>query len=553
MDKDKRIEAVLAISFAALITFPLLYILRFLDNNTLVSWKWAFSSSSLSGIYTAIIIGLMIAFLASRISIHKYYIPVLLFLSFAAVLPLWAEPEMILDTSRYFVQAKFLEIYGIKYFLAEWGKDINAWTDMPLVPFIYGLIFRYIGESRTWIQLFNTSIFTLTVLVTFLLGKELWDRDAGFSAAISLLGIPYLLIQVPLMLVDTITMFLVTLSIFMYVKALKNGGALMIGSASASVVLALLSKYSVLLMLPVLPIITFVYRKNPPKKIYLRSGMVMVPAVFLFAIIFFLNSDVFLGQINILSTYQWPALGRWQEDFVSTFLFQSNPFLLVFALAGGYLAIRNRDRKFLIPIWFFIFIIIFQVKRIRYIIPLFPLFTLMTARGLKVLESEQVRRYAELSIVTLSLVVLYGGFSPFLNNTSMENLKLAGRYLDSMPGAAIEVYTLPQAKSAGNTDITVPILDLYTGKSLLFRQRVDALSQAKNIKELPLRFTWEFGIPDFYSHGRPPDKGPFVLIAGEKLSRSSVLKCDDGRHMNLKAFERQSGAFRYRTFVYICD
>src|SRR5574341_279831 len=44
-------------------------------------------------------------------------------------------------------------------FLADWGKAIPAWTDLPLVPLLDGLVLRLSGESRTAVQAFTTLLF----------------------------------------------------------------------------------------------------------------------------------------------------------------------------------------------------------------------------------------------------------------------------------------------------------------------------------------------------------------------------------------------------------
>ena len=63
----------------------------------------------------------------------------LFIVSFAVSAMFWQEPEMIVDASRYFTQAKHLELYGFGYFFREWGNGINAWTDLPAIPFLYGV------------------------------------------------------------------------------------------------------------------------------------------------------------------------------------------------------------------------------------------------------------------------------------------------------------------------------------------------------------------------------------------------------------------------------
>jgi 4-amino-4-deoxy-L-arabinose transferase-like glycosyltransferase len=128
------------------------------------------------------------------------------------------------DTSRYFTQAKHLEMYGIKYFMHEWGKGISAWTDLPLISFFYGLIFKFFGESRIYIQIFTTFLFSMTCVITFFIGKTLWDEETGFLAGLLLLGTPYLFSQIPLMLIDVPTMLFLTLSVFTYIRAIEKGG-----------------------------------------------------------------------------------------------------------------------------------------------------------------------------------------------------------------------------------------------------------------------------------------------------------------------------------------
>ena len=120
-------------------------------------------------------------FFSKRIVFEKHpYFSLLLF-PLAVVLPLWSEPEMMIDSSRYFIQAKHVTEYGMVHFIREWGRGIDAWTDMPLIPFLYGILFRLFGETRWIIQLFNTLLFVSTIFLTYRIGRELWNRCSGSS------------------------------------------------------------------------------------------------------------------------------------------------------------------------------------------------------------------------------------------------------------------------------------------------------------------------------------------------------------------------------------
>lgn len=551
MSKLEKTDCILIVSFFILITFPLLYLFRFLDDNTLTSWRWVFLDIRVERIFLLIFPGTILSFLISKISFPERYPSLFLFLlSFSIVLPLWREPEVILDASRYFLQAKYLEIYGIRYFFEEWGKEIGAWTDMPLVPFFYGLIFKFFGEVRGYIQFFNTLLFSLSVVLTYLIGKTLWDKEKGFYAGLLLMGIPYLPIQVPLMLVDIPTMFLLTLSVYTFLKAIEKGGLLWIAISSFTVCFTIFAKYSTWLMLSVIIVISCTYQPKGTKITFYRTALIILIVGLLSGVMFFLKYNLFQEQITLLRSYQWSGLSRWQEGFVSTFLFQTHLLISISALFAIYVAIKNRDRRFLIAGWFAVFVIFLQIERIRYILPLFPLFTLMASYGLNEIKDKEVKRFIGFCIVTSSLAILLGGFFPFLNKTSMANLQNAGKYLDTLNCEAIEIYTLPQRESTGNTEAAIPILDLFTTRRLLYLQEQSFSPGDERIKKSSLRFTWEFKRPGFYSGNGTNRTNPIAIISSEIIDEPPQEIIQNMKSIKiLKRFVVSSGVFRYKTFV----
>ncbi len=250
----------LIIFLLALFTYLVQFIFRSFDDNRLTSWQWAFQNTDATIIFLILMAGIIPAFFIARIPFSVRSYRLFLFLTaFITSAFFWTEPEVIVDASRYFTQAKHLELYGVKYFVREWGRDINAWTDMPLVPFLYGLVFRIFGETRIYIQILTTTLFSLTVVLTCELGKTLWDEETGFLAGVFLLGMPYLLTQVPLMLVDVPTMFFLMLAVVTLIRAIEKGAAWRIITASISIALAFFTKYSIWLMFSVLLIALLVY------------------------------------------------------------------------------------------------------------------------------------------------------------------------------------------------------------------------------------------------------------------------------------------------------
>ena len=548
----RKTEQILLISFCTLIVIPLLYIGRSADDNTLTSWKWVFPATGVLQAFFILVPALLCAYALSGPRFAKpcayAFLPAL---SFLFVLPLWQAPEAVIDASRYFVQAKYLSEFGAGYFLREWGRVIPAWTDLPLIPFLYGLIFRWLGEARIYIQIFNTLLFALTCVLTFAVGKKLWDEETGLNAGLLLMGIPFLLTQVPLMLVDVPTMFFLTLAVYAFLNAVETGGIPSAAVASVSLLAALLSKYSAWLMLCIIPVIPFVFTAGDRKKILGRLAMVLLMTGLLAGAVVSDRFDFFREQITLLRTYQWPGLSRWQEGYVSTFLFQSHPFLALLALLGLYTAVRTKDRRFFIAGWFAVFVFLLQIKRIRYILPLFPLFALMAAYGLNAFRDQGVRRFISLCVVASSAVIACSAYLPFLNSTSMANLQQAGQYLDTMDCGSVEVYALPQKASSGSTFAAIPILDYHTGKKLVSPQQWPMHSENGDIGQSSLRFTWETGRPRLYAQTEDETGCALAIISSEVVERmpDAVAAGNPSSFKELRRFDRASGVFMYQTFV----
>ncbi|VAX23000.1 hypothetical protein MNBD_NITROSPINAE03-1577 [hydrothermal vent metagenome] len=546
--------ASLLIAFLLLLTTPLLYSLRFLDDNRLTSFQWAFSDGRFERTLIYVIAVTCAAYLLSRSATADRFPALSLFtLSMATAVSIFSMPEVIIDAGRYFAQAKYLEIHGPLSFLAQWGEQVRPWTDMPFVPFVFGEIFRLFGETRISIQVFNALAFSLTAVTTYLIGKELWDRQTGFYAGLLLIGMPYLLTQIPIMLIDITTMTLVTLSVYFFIKVNKSGGARWALVACVAIAFTLLAKYSTWPMLLILPLIAFVFHVSGVKSSIRNSAMVFALTCLMVAPFLFYKADIIKEQLDLLLTYQLEGLGRWKESFASTFLFQTSPFITLFALAGVLTSIRRRDLKFAIPCFFLFFTLVLQVGRIRYLVPLLPLFAIMASYGvMPLVQGRTARRFAVYGIVGLSIAHLHGGFYPFLKSVSMVNLQMAGKLIDNLNCPEIGVYTLAQKDSTGNTEIALSILDIYTDKTLIALNERHPGDKKGAIEKSPLRFTWEVGLPDFYRRKPLPKIKIAAIISSEPVTGAPEFlpeSVDAGKR--IKEFTASSGLFKYKTLVTI--
>ncbi len=552
---SKNVEPVFIVFLGAFIGFAALFLCRSLDDNRLFNWQWVFAGGQAFRIYFLLLPGLAAAYALSRTEIlERNPRTFLLLFSYGAAAIFWPEPELLVDASRYFTQAKHLEVYGTGYFLREWGMNIVAWTDMPAIPFLYGQIFRLLGEDRIFIQAFTTLLFSGTVVLTYLTGKTLWDEETGFIAGLLLLGMPYLFTQVPLMLVDVPTMFFLSLSIFSFLKALERGGAGTTVLASCALFLAFFSKYSTWPMLSVLGVAFLIYLKKNPGATLRRGAWVALLSCLLIGSFLLLKSGVFLEQMKLLLSYQKPGLERWGESFVSTFLFQINPVITFAAVYSLFVAFKKRDVRYIIACWLVVVVFVFQIRRIRYILPVFPLVALMAAYGLRTIAGRTLRTLIAYTIVIASLIIAVFAYLPFALTISAENMKQAGEYLNSLETESVEVATLPLRDPVVNPSVAVPLFDLYTKKEIVYRYQPDQFPPPNDVATSALRFTWEYKNPEYYRRSAGQESPVLVVIRGEAdgvgNAPEPVGKRMEGRRL-LRKFAAASDPFRYKTIVEI--
>lgn len=559
--KFRDILHILLVSSLSFLSYLVLYRFRELDNNSLTGWYYIFSDSFFdeSGFSLDIVqvvagyfFGIILIYLLSlSVVVEKYSKTFLFLLSFLLTLPLWSAPEIIVDVSRYFVQAKNLSLYGIGYFFSEWGNEINAWTDQFLWPLFFGLVFKFFGESRFVIQLFNTVIFSGSVVFTFEIGKILWNKETGFLGALFLLGIPYLFTQVPVVMVDVPTMFLVFLSLLLFLKSLKYGTWGLYLATAIAIVLASFSKYSAPVLLIVVIIAVFAFQEQGLRANLVKSSKILLVCLLLTGIILFFKFDVIMEQVKFIKSFQLGGLKRWGANYFSTFFFQIHPFITIFAILSVPLAWKNRDKKYIIIFWFVILVFSLELRRIRYALPLFPLLALMAAYGLAWIKDQNLKRYwAYTTVLTAFLINIYISL-PFLRMNSGTNLMKAGFYLDTLEGEWARVYILTKKEYVANIEIALPMLDLYTDKKLYYERKKIEIDH-KKIEKSRLRFTWNIDIPKFYTE-RPHEPGvPIVVITGEEDQKipEEIIRQTRG-YKNIKKYFTNTGVYNYNSFVIV--
>ena len=545
----------LLLSFLLLLCVPLfLYTFRTFDNNRLVSWYWGFSQEQLFAMLALLSVLLALFLIAAKL---QWRVPVnIVFLSIVAfflTIPFWQTPEVIIDNARYFTQAKYLELYGAGYFFREWGGTIFAWTDLPLIPFIYGVMFNAFGEYREVIQVLGSLFFVGTMALTYALGKILWSHHHGMVAATLLLGIPYLYTQIPLMMVDIPAMFFLTLAVLTAVLAIKEGGYGHVFIAAIAIVLALFTKYSVWIFLSVVPLVVFAQPQHLWRQSVIRLSKIIFFATVLWCLVLSWYYPALFEQITILLDYQWRALDGWQESYVSTFMFHIHPLISMAAIIALFIAIKRGDRKFLIVSWMLMLVVLMDIQRIRYLLVVFPMLALMAGYALVQIPNTQLKNYIVSGVVLTSYIIALSLSAGFLQSNSANNLKSAGTYLNTLDVNPVEVMVLPQQRSVVNPQVALATLDYHTEKTLVYTgNHVVNTNLGFDISQSPVRFTWEYSVPAYYHSSHQLDqtlKALAVIYSDKEQLVTDDLQSRLEGYQLLKQYQSVTGVFKYKTLV----
>lgn len=536
------------IGSAIICSYYILYLFRSVDNTVLMSWNQVFYFTGIN-IYKLLLIlsvVIIISFIISRINIfnryneEKYHILLLFFSGVIIGSLFWNIPEINPDAARYMTEAKYLEEYGIQRFFIDWGHELFVFVDFPSIPFFYGIIFRYLGEYREYIQLFNTILFSLTSILTYKISKRLWDEEVGLYSGFLLLSFPYLLSQVPLMLIDIPLMFLTILSAFLIFKIFDNKYYSI--PALLVVFFTIYSKMtSPLMIIPAISILLINYKyiiKN-------RSRWDFTLILSLASIILFLywKYDVFIEQIRYMQNYSGPVFYESELNY----LFQIGPITIFLALISILVAYLKKDKNFIILIaWIFLPFLMFHDSRIRYMIPVFPFIAIMSSISICAISNKDIKKFLIMSLALASIVFTLYAYIPFEENFTDKNIKNAAEFTNTINISEIQLILDFSEKHPYDPEPFVPLFDLYSHKKLIYSFE----NKFYPVKDFSNSWTALYKIPSFFINNKSSDSQIIVIISDKNNSNSLPSKYLE-KHILVKRFENMTFSILNPSFVTI--
>jgi len=529
--RDLRIHYV-KWSALILVSYLLLFRFSYLDDNLFFKWSEIFKNVDTAEIFLLLTLAIALSYVLSN---TKFKIndgrskPLLIFLcAFLLGAIFWSVPETNPDMGRYFFEAKYLEVYGIHTFIHDWGTKLDVLSDFPAVPFIYGLIFKLVGESKFYIQIFTTALFALTGVLTYLIGKKLWTESIGLYAALFLLSFPYLLVKTQLTLISVPLMFFLTAAIYATLNALeapsRHGTTRTTWAWTAIsvilIVLTFLTKASAILMLMTIPVIFLISHMKTNARTDSRTVISRIAIITLLSGVLILTFviyklDVLIDMYGVISAFKQRQVS-FNESTSSLLFFQISPLVTLMAAYSIYIMLRIRDKMdkrninyILLLAWVLIPLTFLYDTRIRYLVPLLPAIAIMASIGLNEIKTEKIKKFAASGIILCSLVIAVFFYLPFTHTYSSINVKNAAEYTNALD-TDIELYPVFPTDYRYNLNILIPFFDIYaknTVKTPAYRPVPTAHPDARTT----WAWTWVYRDPPPY-YPREPDPGNTIVI-----------------------------------------
>jgi len=541
--KLNKIEVIyFLIGFSILISYYLLYIFRHVDKTVLVDWGSVFYYNNVNIYYilSILAIAISIGFIISKITINipfdeeKFHIFVLFLSGLIIGSFFWNIPEINPDAIRYITQASYLEEYGIFAFFNDWGHEFFVWTDFPSIPFFYGIIFRYLGEYREYIQIFNTILFSLTSVLTYKISKTLWNKEIGLYSGFLLMSFPFLLSQIPLTLVDIPQMFLTTLSIYLILRVFDNK-YFSIPASTALFFTAYTKITSIMVILPVFFILLINYR-SILKDWYRWVFTIFFSGLLVFSF-FFWKMDVIISQLNFL-------LNMNTENIVSEspvmYIFQIGTFVILLALFSVIVAYKKNDTNYIILIaWVIIPFLIFSNTRIRYMIPVFPGIAIMASLSLSTISVNSVKKFLFYSLVLTSIVFTIISYIPYEENFTNRNVKDAAEFTNDLDIPDIQLFLDFSENHRHTPEPFVSLFDFYSHKRIIYSDE----NKYYPTEDYSTTFTSVYELPSFYYDNKLKTiskNNPIIVIISDKKQSSSIPQEYLKNYVLVRKFEKST-------------
>lgn len=291
----------------------------------------------------------------------------------------------------------------------------------PLMLIIYGLGMAMFGTSIMTARLITLVFAVGTVILVYLIGKQLFSRESGLLAVLFLCSFPLFMRLGTVSMVEVPVTFFFTLAIFLTLQLVEKPRLWLLALLGLCLGAGFLVKYTLVFVVPVI-FFYFVILSSFKQAVKWFAALMVLPALIFVGWILIANYlDILQNQINTLSYYAELVLGN-SHAYGRNLLFETMttrlpsavgvynlPLIFLGILFLGY---RRGKADFLVLIWIGLVTIplMLTLPDHRYFMLTFPALAIMLAETL----TQTLDLYFE-KIIFLALVYCGGTLYLFVD------------------------------------------------------------------------------------------------------------------------------------------
>jgi 4-amino-4-deoxy-L-arabinose transferase-like glycosyltransferase len=320
------------------------------------------------------------------------------------------------DEPPRFDASKKVAVEGVTSFFADYGE--LPWLGRqhpPLIPLINGLAMRVLGVNIFVMRMISLVFATATILTTYFLSRELYDRDTALLTTFLLSSFPFFFHIGATGSIDMPVTCFFSLGLLLMLRLLRTPSYLLSVAAGLCIGAGLLSKYTMVLIYVVM--LSYFVAHGPFRRLKLHLGiLVLVSAGMLAAwLVYAHHIGVFSRHRGTVVYYAGMVMtgdyGRRliMETFVASLPSALGVHNLPVLFLGGLSLVQRRNQPDLLVLLWIASVslpLMLTLPDPRYFMPAFPALAVVMARGLK--------RIPEATERVVMLALFYGGEALYL-------------------------------------------------------------------------------------------------------------------------------------------
>jgi 4-amino-4-deoxy-L-arabinose transferase-like glycosyltransferase len=168
----------------------------------------------------------------------------------------------------------------------------------PLIPFVFGLTIDLLGDNLLFLRLVSVLFLIATLWITYLLGRELYDRETGLIASLLFLFFPLTIRLGSAALMDIQLVFFFSLALLLSLRLLRKPSYRLAAALGCAIGLGLLTKYIMGIIYFVLLSYAVISPSLRKLKTHLAVAILVSICLFSVWILFTFRVGILSGQVD---------------------------------------------------------------------------------------------------------------------------------------------------------------------------------------------------------------------------------------------------------------